>query len=197
MKQPVELFYDFKSPYSYLTFTQLRQMEVGIALRPIQVLQVMEKVGNVPTTITRAAKGRYARTDLTRWAKRYSPTLRPSNMRKNNGDACARAALAADPAAQAAAIALVLFRVCWSECKILATPDDILTVLAANGVDIAFMAGRIAAPEIAAKLDANINEAAERGVFGAPTIFVGDAMIFGNDRLDFVREEFARLEQTA
>ena len=30
--------------------------------------------------------------------------------------------------------------------------------------------------------------AAERGVFGAPTMFVGDQMYFGNDRLDFVVE---------
>ena len=35
------------------------------------------------------------------------------------------------------------------------------------------------------------------GVFGSPTIFVGDAMFFGNDRLDFVREELARLEKAA
>jgi 2-hydroxychromene-2-carboxylate isomerase len=28
-------------------------------------------------------------------------------------------------------------------------------------------------------------------VFGAPTFFVGDAMLFGNDRLDFVRDQLA------
>ena len=32
------------------------------------------------------------------------------------------------------------------------------------------------------------DEAVARGVFGAPTFFVGDAMFFGQDRLDFVRE---------
>jgi 2-hydroxychromene-2-carboxylate isomerase len=34
-------------------------------------------------------------------------------------------------------------------------------------------------------------------VFGSPTMFVGDAMFFGNDRLDFVREHLAREEQAA
>ena len=52
MKQQVELFYDFRSPYSYLAFTQLREMNVNLVLRPMQILKVMEKVGNVPTTIT-------------------------------------------------------------------------------------------------------------------------------------------------
>ena len=43
-------------------------------------------------------------------------------------------------------------------------------------------------PEVKAKLVATTEEAVARGVFGAPTFFVGDAMFFGQDRLDFVRE---------
>lgn len=43
--------------------------------------------------------------------------------------------------------------------------------------------------EIVAQLDPNTNEASERGVFGAPTMFVDGSMFFGNDRLEFVREE--------
>ena len=34
--------------------------------------------------------------------------------------------------------------------------------------------------------EAKAKAAAERGVFGAPAIFIGDQMFFGNDRLDFV-----------
>ena len=34
-------------------------------------------------------------------------------------------------------------------------------------------------------------EAVARGVFGAPTCFVGDQMHFGQDRLDFVRDALA------
>ena len=42
--------------------------------------------------------------------------------------------------------------------------------------------------EIKAKLIANTEAAVARGVFGAPTCFVGDEMFVGQDRLDFVRE---------
>ena len=35
------------------------------------------------------------------------------------------------------------------------------------------------------------NEAIARGVFGAPTMFVGDEMFFGQDRLEWVREALA------
>jgi 2-hydroxychromene-2-carboxylate isomerase len=41
---------------------------------------------------------------------------------------------------------------------------------------------------VKARLIANTEAAVARGVFGAPTCFVGDEMFFGQDRLDFVRE---------
>ena len=41
MTQQIELFYDFRSPYGYLAFTQLREMDVAIALRPMKILTVM------------------------------------------------------------------------------------------------------------------------------------------------------------
>ena len=197
MTQRIEFFYDFRSPYSYLACTQLREMDVEVALRPIQILNVMEVVGNVPTTITCAAKGRYARIDLARWAQRYRIPFNPSNMRENDGDACSRAVLAARAPAEADAITLALYRAGWSEAKPLANRADILDVIAAAGIDPAPLAARIDAPKVLAQLEANTKEAAERGVFGSPTMFVGDAMFFGNDRLDFLREHLARLEEAA
>lgn len=197
MTQPIEFFYDFRSPYSYMAYTQLNAMDVNIALRPMKILKVMELVGNVPTTITCAVKGRYARIDLARWAQRYGVPLNPSDMRANDGDACSRAVLAAQSPADAAKITLALYRAIWSEGKTLATRDDIFPVISAAGIDVGPITDGIDAPEIIAQLDANTAEAAERGVFGSPTIFVGDAMFFGNDRLEFVREELARLEAAA
>ncbi|MEQ9121460.1 MAG: DsbA family protein, partial [Alphaproteobacteria bacterium] len=37
-------------------------------------------------------------------------------------------------------------------------------------------------------LPKNTDEAARRGAFGAPTVCVGDALFFGQDRLDWVEE---------
>ena len=196
MTQHVELFYDFRSPYSYLAFTQLQAMDLDIALRPMKILTVMERVGNVPTTITCAAKGRYARMDLARWAQRYAIALNPSNMRDNDGDACSRAVLAAAPG-ERATVTLALYRAIWSEGKTLANAADVVAALFDAGIDTIAIAAGIDAPETVAQLDTNTNEAVERGIFGSPTIFVGDTMFFGNDRIDFVREALARQEEAA
>jgi 2-hydroxychromene-2-carboxylate isomerase len=41
----------------------------------------------------------------------------------------------------------------------------------------------LAWPGIAAELAANTRELTERGGFGVPTFFLGDAMFFGNDAI--------------
>jgi 2-hydroxychromene-2-carboxylate isomerase len=59
------------------------------------------------------------------------------------------------------------------------------------------MIEQASATDYTAKLDEATAQAARRGVFGAPTIFVGDAMFFGNDRLDFVAEALMASEKAA
>jgi 2-hydroxychromene-2-carboxylate isomerase len=45
---------------------------------------------------------------------------------------------------------------------------------------------------LAGDLDAVIDAAVAAGVFGVPSFKVGDALFFGNDRLNFLAEELAR-----
>jgi 2-hydroxychromene-2-carboxylate isomerase len=191
MTERLEFFFDFASPYSYLAHSQLDGLGREVALRPMQVLKVMEAVGNQPTTILSAAKGRYARVDLARWAGRYGLPLNPANMRRNDSAACARAVLAAGRQGRARQAASALFHAFWGAATPLTTAWEILAVLDGAGHDIRALEPLIDSPEIAAELDANTEDAIRRGVFGAPTLFVGDDMYFGNDRLDFVRARLA------
>jgi 2-hydroxychromene-2-carboxylate isomerase len=188
MTQAIEFFFDFASPYSYLAHSQLAGLGAEVAVRPMQVLKVMEAVGNQPTTIQSAAKGKYAFADLTRWAHRYAVPLNPGRMRTNDSGACARAVLAAGRIGKAGEATAALFHAFWGAGEPLRTSDEILEVLGKAGLDAAAIRPLLDDPAVAAELDANTKEAAERGVFGAPTIFVGEDMFFGNDRLDFVRE---------
>ncbi|HSV03985.1 MAG TPA: DsbA family protein, partial [Phenylobacterium sp.] len=62
-----------------------------------------------------------------------------------------------------------------------------VALLEGAGVSGPDLAARIDDPALDAALDEATDEAAARGVFGAPTMYVGEEMFFGNDRLDFVR----------
>ena len=188
MTQTVEFFFDFVSPYSYLAYSQLDSLQANISLRPMHVLSVMNIVGNTPTTVTCAAKGRYAGADLARWARRYGVVVKRPDMRAMNNAACARAVLAAPSSEAARQITTALFDACWRDGQTLTTAAEVLDVLTAAGIETASLAGQIDAPETLDRLEKNNQEAAARGVFGAPSFLLGESLYFGNDRLDFVRE---------
>jgi 2-hydroxychromene-2-carboxylate isomerase len=189
MMAQVEFFFDFRSPYSYLAHSQVGDLD--LAVRPMDVLEVMKEVGNTPTTITCAAKGRYAGADLRRWTALYGVKFeRHPDMRALDGRRLLRAVLAAGDQAREAVTAL--FPAVWGEPEPLATAEDIAAVLAKAGVRID--AATLDDPTLDARLSEASHAAAERGVFGAPTFIEGGEMFFGNDRLDFLRRH---LEQAA
>ena len=63
--------------------------------------------------------------------------------------------------------------------------------LSAAGFDPAALLALSAEPEVKEALKARTDAAVQRGIFGAPTMFVGEQMFWGQDRLDFVREALA------
>ena len=60
-------------------------------------------------------------------------------------------------------------------------------MLGAAGFEAQEFVDLIADPQVKAQLISNTDEAVARGVFGAPSMFVGEHLFFGQDRLDFVR----------
>jgi len=82
-----------------------------------------------------------------------------------------------------------IFRAIWADQKRMEDPIVIAEVLRGADFDPAAMMAAIGTAEVKDKLKAVTEEAVARGVFGAPTFFVGKDMFFGQDRLDFVEEE--------
>jgi 2-hydroxychromene-2-carboxylate isomerase len=76
----------------------------------------------------------------------------------------------------------------WVEPCNLGDAAVVAEVLAKAGFDAQAFAALAADPEVKAKLIDATDGAVKRGVFGAPTMFVGSDMFFGQDRLEFVRE---------
>lgn len=184
----LDFYFDYRSPYAYLAQTQVRKLGVEIAWRPFEILQLMDQVGNVPTSITCKPKGRYLGMDLMRWVALYKvPFQRNPQAGSIDARRLLRATLAAADLGQADAAVGAIFGAYWGSGAPLATAEDVVAVLAGAGVSAPGLIARIDDPELDAAVDAATNEAAARGVFGAPTLYVGDEMFFGNDRLDFVR----------
>jgi 2-hydroxychromene-2-carboxylate isomerase len=185
----VDFYFDFRSPYSYLARSQIEPLGVSVRYRPMDVLAVMKQVGNTPTTVLCASKGKYARVDLARWSKRYQVPIRPrSDMMTIDARRLLRVVLAAEDKGLAQQTVTAIFAAFWGTGAPLSTLDDLARVLDAAGLRASdLLDGVDDGARDVALTDAS-REAADRGVFGAPTFVADGEIFFGNDRLDFLVE---------
>jgi 2-hydroxychromene-2-carboxylate isomerase len=193
MPRTIEFYFDFPSPYSYLAHTQLPKIaaEHGATVKyhPFRILELMTIVGNRPTTIECKNKGKYAGVDLQRWTKRYNVDFsRNPHSRSFDYAELDRAVLVAIEDGRGAEYVKAVFTAIWGKPVDLSQRAVLSEVLEKAGFNAPQLIQRASHAGIVAKLEAETRAAAERGVFGAPTMFVGQHMFFGNDRLDFVAE---------
>ena len=192
MIKTVEFFYDFGSPTVYLAATQLPSIadSVGATIdwRPILLGGVFKSTGNQSPVVV-SAKAVYMNDDLQRFAKRYGVPFRFNPHFPINTLALMRGAVAyQDDAISSSTYRDAIFEAIWVEACNLNDPTVVNHVLSRAGLDPVRLMKRIGQQTVKNQLIANTEEAVNRGVFGAPTFFVGDQMFFGQDRLDFVTE---------
>lgn len=196
MRKTVDFFFDVGSPASYLAWTQLPGMceshGAELVYRPMLLGGVYQATGNAsPATIP--VKARYWQLDYERHARRYGvpfkenvhfPIITLFLMRAVTGVQLRRPE-------QLQQLLGCVFKALWIDALDLNQPQLTADILKAGGFDPAEIERLTQDPETKAALKATTEEAVKRGVFGAPTIFVGDQMFFGQDRMDFVREALA------
>ena len=193
MTRKLEFFFDVGSPTAYLAWTQLPALcaETGATLvyRPMLLGAVFQATGNA-SPVAVPAKGRYMMADIPRFAARYGVAFAHNPAFPINTLMLMRAAAGMQLRLPERFDAYVraVFTALWAERRNLNDPAVLAATLQAAGFDPAEMLALASDPAVKDALRETTDEAVQRGVFGAPTMFVGDAMFFGQDRLDFVRE---------
>ena len=199
MSKTVEFFFDFGSPASYLAWTQLPALcaphGAELRFRPMLLGGVFQATGNA-SPISVPAKGRYTLIDFQRFARRYGVAFSLSPHFPINTLTLMRGACAYQLRApgQFETYVKAMFEALWTRQRNLADPAVVNEVLTEAGLDAQAFATWVAEDEVKAALKAATEEAVQRGVFGAPTCFVGGEMFFGQDRLDFVAEALAQAD---
>jgi 2-hydroxychromene-2-carboxylate isomerase len=193
MSKTVEFFFDVGSPTAYLASTQVQKLafDAGATLvyRPMLLGGVFKATGN-SSPVTVPAKGKWMFSDMSLWANRYGVTLKMNPFFPINTLPLMRGAVAMQmrmPEKFDAYLAAVMNAI-WQDEKNMGAPAVIAEVLTQIGLDPSAFMAMIGDDEIKAALVKNTEEAVSRGVFGAPTFFVGDQMFFGQDRMMFVKE---------
>lgn len=194
----LEFFWDVGSAYTYLATTQLAGLRertgAEVVLRPFLLGGLFKSVGNsMPASVP--AKAMYMKQDLVRWRTRYGVKMLipPEELLfPINSLVPMRIAVAIDDPAEAERYLHAIMAAYWTEGLDVGDAENVRAVLVRHRFDADSLFAAIGEQAVKDRLRRNTDEAAERGAFGAPTMFVGDQIFWGNDRLDFVEEALAR-----
>ena len=189
----VELHFDFSSPFAYLAAVRVREVAARagaqVVYRPFLLGGLFKAVGtaNVPLFEMPEAKRRHAVADMHRWAARFGAVLRfPTRFPMNTVKAL-RMVLALGEEERAAFVDAV-FRAYWAEDRDISDDAVLAEIAGGVGVDGAALVARASEEGLKRALRDATEEVARRGVFGAPSFFVGDLLFWGQDRLEFVEK---------
>lgn len=192
MKQ-VEFFFDVGSPYSYLAYHQLpkiaRAKGAEILWRPMLLGGVFQATGNSsPATIP--AKGHYSNIDLERWAKSFGVPIQQNPHFPINTLQLMRGAVGMQLRSDAEFhnYLAAIFSAMFEHPRNLGDLKELAAVLQAAGISPALMMALVQDDHVKQTLRKTTEDAVARGVFGAPTFFVGNEMFWGQDRLHFVEQ---------
>ena len=192
MQKLFDYYFDFGSLATYLAHTQLPKMcaDTGATanLLPMLLGGVFQATGN-SSPMTVPAKGRYAYVDFKRYADAYGVPLNMNSHFPIITTTLMRVVTALqmknDP--RMAAYMDAVFQAIWVDSLNLNDPAIVAEVLTRAGLDpveLLAMANEQATKD---QLKAVTMRAVERGVFGAPTFFVGEQMFWGQDRIEQVK----------
>ncbi len=189
MKPSVEFFFDFGSPATYLAWTQIQALadrcNADIQWRPMLLGGVFKATGNQSPAMI-PAKGAYMIADLGRYAEKYGVAMKFNPHFPVNTLMLMRGAVAYQSGDRFHQYLSAIFTALWVDEKNLNEPEVVAEVLNSAGFDADEFMQLCGSEAVKSELKANTEEAVERGVFGAPSVFVDGELFFGQDRLEFV-----------
>lgn len=190
MAQPrIEFWYEFASSYSYLSVMRIEALaaQAGVAVdwRPFLLGPVFLAMGwnDSPFNIY-PPKGRYMWRDLARLADKYDLPFRMPSRFPRNGLLAARVALLGAQDEWVAPFSRAVMTANFAEDREIGDAAVIAELLGGLGLDAARLIEDAQSDANKLALRRQTEQAAELGLFGAPSFRVGDELFWGNDRLE-------------
>jgi 2-hydroxychromene-2-carboxylate isomerase len=195
----LDAYFDYSSPFAYLGFTQVERVarEAGAELRfrPFLLGGLFKAIGtpNVPMLAMSEAKQRYQLLDMRRWAHHWGVRFQFPTRFPMNTVTALRMTLQL-PNGELPRFARAVFEAYWADDRDIADSAELASIAEACGLDGAALLAGAARQEVKDRLRDATEEAARRGVCGAPSFLVrtsesDEGMLFwGQDRLELVAE---------
>jgi 2-hydroxychromene-2-carboxylate isomerase len=194
MSRNIDFYFDYGSPTSYLAYKQLpgvaHRTGATVNYRPILLGGVFQQTSNQSPMDIPSKRG-WMVEDMTFFAERYNVPFSLNPFFPINTLVLMRGAVFAQQEGFLERYSDAIFDAMWGRPQNMADPAVIGSVLQAADLDVKRIVAATQDAQIKDKLKSATQEAVDRGVFGAPTIFVGTRMFFGQDRVPYVEELLA------
>jgi len=201
----VEFHYDFGSPNAYLSHVVIPAIEqrtgAQFAYVPVLLGGIFKLTNNQsPMTAFKEIRNKmeYQRLEMDRFIHRHGiARFRFNPHFPVNTLLVMRGAVAAELEGVSDRYVDAVFRAMWEDGRKMDDPAVAGAVLDGAGLDGTRLPARSQEAEVKERLLQGTAQSVERGAFGAPTFFVGDAMFFGKDRLRDVEEAVVEASSAA
>jgi 2-hydroxychromene-2-carboxylate isomerase len=185
----VEFWFELGSNYSYLSMMRIEELALQhglhIVWRPFLLGPIFKSFGWATSPfVLQKEKGAYTWRDMERQCQRYGlPWNRPTEFPRRTV-LPTRVALLGAEEPWIGAFCKRLMQINFVEDRDIDTPQLVNAVLQELGLPASDLLCMAQSDETKLRLREQTDEARRRGVFGAPTFFVGAEMFWGNDRLE-------------
>jgi 2-hydroxychromene-2-carboxylate isomerase len=165
------------------------QQEIQIVYKPILLGGVFKATGN-RSPIEIPVKGAYSILDMQRWAEYYQIPMQMNPHFPMNTLTLMRILTGVQllHLEKFEQVLKLLFDAMFGTPQNLNEPAVLAEVLKPSGFSVEDIMSMVQSEVVKQKLITETEQAIQRGIFGAPTFFVGDEMYWGQDRLHFVEQ---------
>lgn len=188
MVQPIAFYFDFSSPYAYLTAQVVDDLAARhgreAAWKPFLLGALFKVTGQQPL-LDMPIKGDYARHDLARSARALGvPFVVPESF-PFHSVAAARAFywLEDRDAAVARSLGKALFDAAFGQGRDISRAETVIEIAADHGVERDALAAALQDQAVKDRLRREVDQAIESGVFGSPILIVDGEAFWGHDHL--------------
>ena len=189
-QQPaIEFWFEFASNYSYLTVMRIedeaRRHGVRILWKPFLLGPIFRALGfETSPFVLQKEKGAYVWQDMARQCRKYGLRWVQPSIFPRLGVLPLRVALLGVNKPWIGAFCRQVMELNWALDKDINHAESLAPILTQLGLTASEILEQAQSEPIKTLLRQQTEEARVRGIFGAPTFFVGTEMFWGNDRLE-------------
>ena len=185
----IDFWFEFGSNYSYLSVMRIEQdaARAGVRVRwqPFLLGPIFQAFGwSTSPFVLQKAKGDYVWLDMERQCRKYGlPWKKPDNFPRSAILPLRVAVLGAEQS-WIAEYCRRMMQMNFAHDRDIDNKEVVAAVLNDTGLPATEIIAQALIDENKLKLRRQTELAMSKGIFGAPTFFVGEQMYWGNDRLD-------------